>query len=423
MDDRVTPLGDDSESGQVLSLSAAPGGLELRHLRSFVAVAEELNFGRAAQRLHLSQPALSRQIRALERLIGCDLFRRSTRQVELTLAGEALLDQSRSILAAVDGAISTARSIGHELTARAALLWEPMADATSRDDIESMRRAFEALHAKAEVPDGLPVRPVITGGVAGLEVGPASDARPHVLYVHGGGNIAGSAFGFRALAGAVALAASCPVLVPEYRLAPEHPFPAGLSDVITAYLWMLDEGVNPAHITLVGDSSGGALIVAAMVSLKQQNLAMPGGAVLLCPGLVHVPAGVDSEALARPYTADEIVVRARLADDYLAGRPQNDPLVDLVHADLSGLPPVLIQAATGDPAVVDAYALANRLRDHDVPVDLELFPVEAHVFHMFFSFLPEARDAIHHVGRRIRTTATMHKGSAADPGTSGVAQP
>src|SRR6185295_18217408 len=103
------------EPQNVLALPQAPDAIELRHLRAFVAVADDLNFSRAAERLFISQPALSRQIRSLERLIGCDLFRRSTQRVELTVSGEALLAQARPLLADLATAITTARAVGGEL--------------------------------------------------------------------------------------------------------------------------------------------------------------------------------------------------------------------------------------------------------------------------------------------------------------------
>src|ERR687895_708867 len=106
------------DRGRVLAFPRAPDAIELRHLRSFVAVAEELNFGRAAEQLYLSQPALSRQIRALEQFVGCQLLRRSTHRVELTLAGESLLDRARKVLTDVDEAVSITQSIGDELDER-----------------------------------------------------------------------------------------------------------------------------------------------------------------------------------------------------------------------------------------------------------------------------------------------------------------
>ena len=109
-----------TDGGKLLAFPQAPEAIEFRHLRSFVAVAEELNFGRAAERLYISQPALSRQIRSLEQLVGCELLRRSTHRVELTIAGEALLDRARPLLREVDEAVSATQSVGGELVARVA---------------------------------------------------------------------------------------------------------------------------------------------------------------------------------------------------------------------------------------------------------------------------------------------------------------
>ena len=121
------------EPGNDPAAPAAPDAVEVRHLRAFVAVAEELNFSRAAERLYLSQPALSRQIRMLERLVGCELLRRTTRHVELTLAGEALLDRAGPVLAALDEAVAAAQTVGGELNARIMQAWTPMmAIATAR---------------------------------------------------------------------------------------------------------------------------------------------------------------------------------------------------------------------------------------------------------------------------------------------------
>ena len=112
--------------GEVVPLNPT-GDVEIRHLRAFIAVAEELNFSRAAARLYVSQPALSRQVRALERSIGYQLLRRSTHRVELTLAGEALLERARQVLTALDDAVAAAQSVGGEMTARMMRLWAPMA--------------------------------------------------------------------------------------------------------------------------------------------------------------------------------------------------------------------------------------------------------------------------------------------------------
>src|ERR1700723_3116167 len=162
-------LGGMDRNENVLAMPSAPDAIELRHLRAFVAVAEDLNFSRAAQRLFISQPALSRQIRGLERLVGCDLFRRSTQRVDLTLAGEALLSRAQALLAVLDDAISETRSVGGELAGRMALLWEPWVRASdSESDTEALRTAYEELHARFAPPPELTITPATAGGVPAL---------------------------------------------------------------------------------------------------------------------------------------------------------------------------------------------------------------------------------------------------------------
>jgi len=381
------------ENAEVVSLPQAPDAIELRHLRAFVAVAEELNFGRAAARLYLSQPALSRQIRSLERLVGCDLLRRSTHRVELTLAGEALLDRARGMLREVDEAVSAARSVGGELLARIARHWESFAE-VSPGDLQELRIAFEGLHGQFEPPPNISVRSVNAGGVPGLLVTPSSEEPATILYLHGGGHVAGSAFGYRPLAGALAEQAGTGVVVPDYRLAPEHPFPASVEDAVRAYRWMLGRGAT--RIIVAGDSSGCGLALSLLLSLKQQGLPAPGAVILFCPW-------VDLAMVSRdriPHELDDF--RRASVGLYLAGHPADDPLVSPLTADLTGLPPMLVQAATGDPLLDEARELTDHAQDCGVDARFELFPVDTHDFHIFWSFLPEAAQALQQAGRFAR---------------------
>jgi len=381
------------ENAEVVSLPQAPDAIELRHLRAFVAVAEELNFGRAAARLYLSQPALSRQIRSLERLVGCDLLRRSTHRVELTLAGEALLDRARGLLREVDEAVSAARSVGGELLARIARHWESFAE-VSPGDLQELRIAFEGLHGQFEPPPNISVRSVNAGGVPGLLVTPSSEEPATILYLHGGGHVAGSAFGYRPLAGALAEQAGTGVVVPDYRLAPEHPFPASVEDAVRAYRWMLGRGAT--RIIVAGDSSGCGLALSLLLSLKQQGLPAPGAVILFCPW-------VDLAMVSRdriPHELDDF--RRASVGLYLAGHPADDPLVSPLTADLTGLPPMLVQAATGDPLLDEARELTDHAQDCGVDARFELFPVDTHDFHIFWSFLPEAAQALQQAGRFAR---------------------
>ena len=386
----------DDENAEVVSLPQAPDAIELRHLRAFVAVADELNFGRAAARLYLSQPALSRQIRSLERLVGCDLLRRSTHRVELTLAGEALLDRARGLLRDVDEAVSATRSVGGELLARIARHWESFAE-VSPADLQELRVAFEGLHGQFEPPPNISVRSVNAGGVPGLLLTPQPEEPATLLYLHGGGHVAGSAFGYRPLAGALAEQAGTGVVVPDYRLAPEHPFPAAVQDAVRAYRWMLDRGAT--RIIVAGDSSGCGLVLSFLLSLKQQGLPMPAGAILFCPW-VDLTGGRRGTARRTSSTT----FRRASAGLYLAGHPADDPLVNPLSADLAGLPPMLIQAATGDPLLDEARELTDHAQDCGVAARFELFPVDTHDFHIFWSFLPEAAQALQQAGRFARDT-------------------
>jgi acetyl esterase/lipase len=390
------------ERGHLLPFPQAPDGIELRHLRAFVAVAEELNFGRAADRLYVSQSALSRQIRGLEQLLGCELLRRSTHRVELTVAGEALLDRSRTVLRDVDEAVSAALAVGDELLSRITKLWEPMAGLLlSEADLQEARAACEEILAQTPPPPGTRVRPVTAGGVSSLLVSPSGDAPATVMFLHGGGYVLGSAFGYQPHAGAIATAAQASVLLPDYRLAPEHPFPAAVDDSLSAYRWLLDRGTASEQVTVVGDSSGGGLVLSLLLTLAKQNGPQPGAVVLMCPWLdLALRLERETSDVIAPLAGEE---EARnCAAMYLAGHSLDDPVVDPLSAELTGLPPILIQAATGDARLADAKALAARARRYGVDADLQLFPVDAHAFHLFWSFLPEAADAIEAAGAFIR---------------------
>jgi acetyl esterase/lipase len=403
----------DDTPPRVLRLPQAPDAIELRHLRAFVAVAEELNFGRAAGRLYLSQPALSRQIQGLERLVGCDLLNRSTHRVELTLAGEALLDRARTLLAGVDDAIATTRSIGGEASGRAGRLWQPIADRNRLGgDLGEMGSEYETMLAGFEPPPEVAVRPVKAGGVPALRLAPPDASPSRVLHLHGGGFVMGSAYGYRPLAGALAAAAGCEVVVPDYRLAPEFPFPAALDDAAGAYLWLL-ETTPPEQIVIAADSSGASLALSLLLALKDRRLPLPGGAALFCPW-IDLACTVLEEEPAGPQPVVTGRVMRQCVEHYLAGHTLDDPLVNpLARPDhLRGLPPLLVQAGTGDHLVGQARRLAEEACEQDVDARLELYPVATHGFHLFWTFLPEAARALDQAGRFIRdvtTPSTQHR--------------
>jgi acetyl esterase/lipase len=369
------------DTADVIALRA-PDGVDLRHLRAFRAVAEELNFSRAAQRMYLSQPALSRQIKTLERVIGCELLLRDTHRVQLTLAGHALLDHTVKVLAALDEAIAAAQSVGGELNARMMAVWAPMqAVVATVPSVERLRDVFEGVLAAMPVPPELAVRPVRAGGVPALVVGD----EPALLYLHGGGYVMGSAYGYRPLVAGVVQATGSSALVPDFRLAPEHPYPAALDDALAAYHWLARRSSN-SRIVLVGDSSGCGLALALLLTLRAAGEPMPAGAVLMCPSL---EAGGLLSPAETPRPVDEI---ARAAAVY---RPDT--------SDLSGLPALLIQCARGDSTRAEAQSIADLAGSAGVAVTLEIYATDPHVFQLFWSFLPEAADAMSSAGTFVRS--------------------
>jgi epsilon-lactone hydrolase len=149
---------------------------------------------------------------------------------------------------------------------------------------------------------------------------------------------------------------------------------------------------------LAGDSCGGGIVMSALLALKRDGAPLPGGAVVFCPWLDLTGHDASGDP---PRLEDEAEAHRCIAA-YLGGHPADDPIVNPLGADLTGLPPLLVQAATGDPRLPDAKRLAARATEHGVETRLELFPVEAHAFQLFWSFLPEAADAIEAAGAFIR---------------------
>jgi acetyl esterase/lipase len=265
--------------------------------------------------------------------------------------------------------------------------------------LTAQRERFEMLAGRMPLAPGVTCSAVDAGGVPAEWVDPPGGAAPAptLLYFHGGGYGMGSLNTIRGLVSQLAVATAARVLSVDYRLAPEHPFPAAVHDATGAYGWLLDQGVDPATVALGGDSAGGGLTVAALLAAKERGLPMPAAAVCISP---WVDLTLSSPSLDRNAATDPEVTRAQLvqwADLYLAGADPRDPLASPVFADHAGLPPLLIHAGTAEAIEDDAVHLAVAARAAGVPVTLELYEDMIHVWHAFAPGLPEATATIERV--------------------------
>jgi monoterpene epsilon-lactone hydrolase len=219
-----------------------------------------------------------------------------------------------------------------------------------------------------------------------------------VLYLHGGGYVIGSPRSHRHLAVAIASAAAASALLLDYRLAPEHPFPAALDDAVAAYRWLLDHGVAPGGIVIAGDSAGGGLTVATLVALRDAGLPRPAAGVCISP---WVDLTCSAPSYAAKATTDPIVVGqsvARMATAYLGAADRRTPLASPLFADLAGLPPLLIHVGSEEVLLDDSIALADRATKAGVGATLDVWPEMIHVWHWFLPMLDEAQAAIDRIG-------------------------
>lgn len=217
------------------------------------------------------------------------------------------------------------------------------------------------------------------------------------LYLHGGGYVMGSLNTHHELMGRIARATNAQVLGLDYRLAPEHPYPAAVDDAVAAYQWILDQGIAADKIVIAGDSAGGGLAVATLLALKTRGLPMPAGAVLFSAWTDLTASGesVRTRADADPMIAGDVL--APMAANYAASIAASTPGISPLFGDLTGLPPLLVQVGDAEVLLDDSTRLHARARAAGVDSSLRVFDEAFHVFQMI-PVLPEATDALADVG-------------------------
>ena len=253
------------------------------------------------------------------------------------------------------------------------------------------RHAFE--RSAPPIPKGAIQTPGSIGGVSGEWVSSGGSPIGTILYLHGGGYFSCSPTTHRAITGAYANH-GFKVFVPAYRLAPEHPFPAAVDDALAAYQALLATGVSPLTLAIAGDSAGGGLALATLLAAKAASLPMPSSALLFSPwtDLAGTGPSLKSNFKRDPMLRGDRVFEA--AGFYLNGADPKNPLISPLYGDLTGLPPLLIQAGISEVLLDDSTRLATRAAQAGVRVNLKIWKNVPHVWQLFQAFLPEARSAL-----------------------------
>jgi epsilon-lactone hydrolase len=284
-------------------------------------------------------------------------------------------------------------------------LWDKQKASASQapPTLEQSRAAFAPAGRLHPLPDDVRVTEVTAGGVPAHWLdAPGTDPGRVLLFMHGGGYELGSLRSDGELAARLGRASGMRVLFPEYRLAPEHPFPAAIDDVRTAWRWLRDgQGLSAGSIAVAGASAGGGLAVALLVATRDAAEALPAAAVLMSPTVDLTSSGasmterVDQDPFSTP------ALLHQLASDYLAGADPKTPLASPLFASLAGLPPLLIQVGTADLLLSDAERLAAAATEAGVNVTLTIGEGLPHVYPIMLG-TPEAAEATEQTGTFLR---------------------
>jgi len=274
-------------------------------------------------------------------------------------------------------------------------------------DVDAQRPLLEQMLTSQPLPTDVRVTPGDLGGIPVIFIDIADvEPRGIIFHIHGGGFALGSAGGSAGLASSLARKTGMRAVSVDYRLAPEHPYPAALQDVTAAYRALAGQAGSAGHIVVSGESAGGNLAVELLIAGQAEGLTMPAAALLLSPmtDLTVTGSSYAGKAHADPAISAQ-AIRTRAAD-YLAGTDPADPLVSPIFADLSGLPPLLIQAGSHEVLLEDATRLAVKAAADDVAVILDITPGVPHVFQAFAALLDEGDAALNRAARFVKDNTT-----------------
>jgi monoterpene epsilon-lactone hydrolase len=269
-------------------------------------------------------------------------------------------------------------------------------------DWAERRKRLDAM-GKVPLPPDVTIE---TGAIGALPIewtwASTSDPAKTLLYFHGGGYCSGSIASHRGMVVEAGRIAGARTLAVDYRLAPEHPFPAALEDARSAYGFLLDRGLRPENIAVGGDSAGGGLALALLTELRDSGAPLPACGWLVSP---WVDLELTGASLSSKADVDPMIQKAYLEEltaAYLAGGDPKNPLVSPLRADLKGLPPLLVQVGSAETLLDDAVRIVERAGAADVAAILEIWPHMIHVWHLWASVLDEGQLALASAGAFIR---------------------
>jgi acetyl esterase/lipase len=271
------------------------------------------------------------------------------------------------------------------------------------EPLDAIRQAFDSVGTIFPIPADVKREDVSAGGIPGawIQAGePGSGAT--IYYLHGGGYSIGSVSSHLDLISRIARAADARAFAIDYRLAPEHPFPAPIEDSVAAYRWLLQQGTDPATIVIGGDSAGGGLTLATLVALRDAGDTLPAAAFAISP---WTDMTITGESVRTRKDLDPMIPADAMAEGaatYLGGADPKNPLASPLFADLRGLPPLLIHVGDHEVLLSDATRFAAAAEEAGTEVKLEVWDEMIHVWHFFATILPEGQQAIEGIGQFIR---------------------
>ena len=273
------------------------------------------------------------------------------------------------------------------------------APGTPEPSLEQQRADNDAWGLSIPLPEGCQVEELSVSGVPAERLTPkGADAGAVILYFHGGGYAFGSPRSHRHYVARLAEAAGVTALAIDYRLAPEHPFPAPVEDALTAYRWLLKQGIAPTRIAIAGDSAGGGLTLAAALAIRAAGLPMPACLYPISPWADMAASGPSYQARAAFDPMVTLESLRPMAASYLGGHDAADPLASPIHGDYADFPPMLIHVGGDEVLLSDAVTVAEKVALAGSFVRLEAWPEMIHVFPIFHPYLAAARRAIAEAG-------------------------